>query len=1054
MATDPAVLERDQITDVFRYWLAMIRREEALSLRIRAEPPIPVDNARAVNLIEPGRGRTYFKLVGETALSFITRDARKLELELTGDRTGFFEHWLTQTYRQQRFRRGNEDHEPPPVVIGFPVVYDARRGELKTLLRFTAEHVTWLDAEGDAWEAPEPRDRRKGRVPAGPVKLRLEAESPGGEMPFMLDDIVLSRTLGIPEEVVGRFIHKLQAMDDVTPEQVMRWVLALLHGADKAAEGGLPEEIAAQGNDTDLLVQLADAARGCLVASGVQVWPIGLAYDGATGWATHYLRQDLGDLISGDASWRTMTPLGEYMSGKVRRTAHRGHVGRRADRILTADQRLTAQRFLGSRLTAAQGPPGTGKTELILALCAHTVIERMAGCTTGEKPKVSTAPLLVVCSTKNRAVDNVLDVLSTDLADDRLPIGLRLGSRPVMTEVTVPMLQRTVRWLERSNSKAARAVFHEGQGRLEAATAAVRKAEEDVRKAEDSIRDVEAGEARCTYLRGEIDTVRERLDELGAAAEGAAERKVAHDRARTAFDKLRTTLVKQITKITKATQAQKHFVARKSWRSVAGTKFALLNKQLVPLGLSLALPEPPEEDDAAVEAELTAWLTAYDALTDEIDELENSLDEIRDVLKAIPDLEELLEQLPDAEEELARRRKVRVDPADARQALTAVVAEHEAGLFETAQAVREAWAALNRDQLLKSVRRVQEALQKQPSLRSAERRFGTEFDDLRRLFPVMGCTLLSMGNGFPMAANVIERVVIDEAGQCHPAHAVSALFRARRALVIGDVHQLEPVIEIDDVEEARVLRRLGRNLDETQLAPYRVTATAEASAQRLAERATRDVPCLRDHFRCQAPIIAISDKLCHYDLTVRTAPNSLASRSALLATGPLIGLDVRGQQVAMLGSWANPEEVRRVTAMVGELVREGIQPHRIAVLTPYRGQLRALYQGLRAAGIPQEEPERAEPISDQAQLFSMSKPRGVALGTVHRFQGGERDVVILSTVVSRPRSLAFTNSRLNLVNVAVSRARLHLVVVGNRELLGRGAVTSVLVNAVPAEAWR
>ena len=44
--------------------------------------------------------------------------------------------------------------------------------------------------------------------------------------------------------------------------------------------------------------------------------------------------------------------------------------------------------------------------------------------------------------------------------------------------------------------------------------------------------------------------------------------------------------------------------------------------------------------------------------------------------------------------------------------------------------------------------------------------------------------------------------VIDEAGQCHPAFAVSALARADRALIIGDVHQLEPVIGLDDSEEA------------------------------------------------------------------------------------------------------------------------------------------------------------------------------------------------------------------------------------------------------------
>ena len=50
------------------------------------------------------------------------------------------------------------------------------------------------------------------------------------------------------------------------------------------------------------------------------------------------------------------------------------------------------------------------------------------------------------------------------------------------------------------------------------------------------------------------------------------------------------------------------------------------------------------------------------------------------------------------------------------------------------------------------------------------------------------------GNCWPSDAGSVARLVIDEAGQCHPAHAVSALLRADSALVIGDVHQLAPVL--------------------------------------------------------------------------------------------------------------------------------------------------------------------------------------------------------------------------------------------------------------------
>ncbi|MFT5435101.1 MAG: superfamily I DNA and/or RNA helicase, partial [Myxococcota bacterium] len=141
-----------------------------------------------------------------------------------------------------------------------------------------------------------------------------------------------------------------------------------------------------------------------------------------------------------------------------------------------------------------------------------------------------------------------------------------------------------------------------------------------------------------------------------------------------------------------------------------------------------------------------------------------------------------------------------------------------------------------------------------------------------------------------------------------------------------------------------------------------------------------------------------------------------------------------------------------IVRIVSQLVREGIAPKNIAVLTPYRGQLRALTDRLRQAGIPLDDPER-DPVGPQQLLFAPVRTGGVAVGTVHRFQGGERDVVIFSAVISQSRSLAFTNQRVNLINVAVSRARKHLVVVGNRKLLARGRITRELVGAIADDNW-
>ncbi len=374
----------------------------------------------------------------------------------------------------------------------------------------------------------------------------------------------------------------------------------------------------------------------------------------------------------------------------------------------------------------------------------------------------------------------------------------------------------------------------------------------------------------------------------------------------------------------------------------------------------------------------------------------------------------------------------------------------ETGLFDAALLAREAWAALNRDRLIASMRKALTALETAPTVRYLERRKKV-WEDLLALFPAWGCTLLSLGNAFPLEAGAIDRVVIDEAGQCHPAYAVSALYRAGATLIVGDVNQLEPIIELTEQDETRVLRRLGVGVEgRERLGPYRAVAGLGVSAQSLATRACAEVPTLRDHFRCQREIIQISNNLCGYDLIVRTPRRAL---QASFLRGPILGLPVKGEQVSYLGSWRNDAEGEQVVALVRALLRSGVRPDQIAALTPYRGQHRALEAAMRREGVPLAHDVVRGDDEGTLPLAYGDRGGGVALGTLHRFQGGERDVVILSAVVTRSRSLPFMNGKVNLINVAVSRARCHLIVVCDPDVLEQGRVTGELVRAVPDEAW-
>jgi superfamily I DNA and/or RNA helicase len=157
-------------------------------------------------------------------------------------------------------------------------------------------------------------------------------------------------------------------------------------------------------------------------------------------------------------------------------------------------------------------------------------------------------------------------------------------------------------------------------------------------------------------------------------------------------------------------------------------------------------------------------------------------------------------------------------------------------------------------------------------------------------------------------------------------------------------------------------------------------------------------------------------------------------------------VDLRGEQSPLAGSWCNELELRETLALVESLLHRGIQPGDIAVITPYRGQLERLRRTFAERRIPLEY---SAELSESAGASGQQRV-GVALGTVHRFQGGERSIVLFSSVVTHPTSLGFLNTRPNLLNVAISRAQHHFVCLGHGAVLGQGRRTRLLIDGARA----
>lgn len=300
--------------------------------------------------------------------------------------------------------------------------------------------------------------------------------------------------------------------------------------------------------------------------------------------------------------------------------------------------------------------------------------------------------------------------------------------------------------------------------------------------------------------------------------------------------------------------------------------------------------------------------------------------------------------------------------------------------------------------------------------RKVFRRYYTVFPTVTEALPCWAVTSLSARGRLPFEPGLFDLVIIDEASQCDIASALPLLLRARRAVIIGDPLQLKHVSTVAPQQDRLLLAAHGLAEGSASWA-YSVNSLFDL-ARSLCRH--EDIVNLRDHHRSHRDIISFSNRH-FYRGGLRVATDHDALRRPA-ASGPAARwVDVRGRVVRPpRGGAMNVPEAEALLREVRRVVLEQGYAGTIGVVTPFRAQanrLRAL----------------AQQDSDLAPRLGAAQ---FVVDTVHGFQGDERDVIFFSPVVSMgigESTLRFLKSHGNLFNVAVTRARSELIVVGDRQ---------------------
>ncbi|MBR4919193.1 MAG: AAA family ATPase [Bacteroidales bacterium] len=276
-------------------------------------------------------------------------------------------------------------------------------------------------------------------------------------------------------------------------------------------------------------------------------------------------------------------------------------------------------------------------------------------------------------------------------------------------------------------------------------------------------------------------------------------------------------------------------------------------------------------------------------------------------------------------------------------------------------------------------------------------------EEIMQQAEVVACTLIGSAN------RVLEHrhfgtLFIDEATQALEAACWAAILKADRVVFAGDHQQLPPTIKC--VEAAR------GGLDRTLM-------------QRIVETKPETVTMLDTQYRMNEAIMNFSSRW-FYDGRLKAAPE-VAHRTLAPWDAPLVWVDTSGQQfterVNASQSRLNRAEAMLLTNILKEYVRQLFidsslfEKTTIGIISPYKAQISILRH-----------------LVNKSHTLAPIR-HNISVNTVDGFQGQERDIILISMVRDNEQgSIGFLKD-LRRMNVAITRAKRKLIVVGNCETL-------------------
>lgn len=302
------------------------------------------------------------------------------------------------------------------------------------------------------------------------------------------------------------------------------------------------------------------------------------------------------------------------------------------------------------------------------------------------------------------------------------------------------------------------------------------------------------------------------------------------------------------------------------------------------------------------------------------------------------------------------------------------------------------------------------------------------------LVPVVSTTFASVQKMLEyVGKEELGLLIVDEAGQAAPQCAVGALWRAKKAIIVGDPKQVEPVVTTD--ETLMSLYQKKCNIDSLKAymsKSHSVQGFADLINPYGAWIGDTWVGCpLVVHRRCINPMFGISNRV-SYDETMilGTKDEVKADEQKELLFDRSLWLDVPGKSKTPQRS--NDHYVAEQGELCLRLILSWMKKHnkkgdnrKLYVIAPFTTVINGVKEAIRKSLLEKEN----EQLLPKYKTWANTN-----CGTVHKFQGKEAEEVIfiLGCQSSASGAIGWVNS--NILNVAVTRAKKRIYFIGDYEV--------------------